>query len=220
MRLEEYPEHRERWRGWIGVVEATLVGQVLDNYIFRRAMEVAARDGVVTPTNEVYRWLLRSYGTHVAIAVRRLVDSDDSTYSLMALLKKIEQNPQVITREEFVEGYTGEIRSAAHADFDRLAGPNEPCLPRSVVQKDKEALQALSDKIRPLVDKIIAHHEREPGSVPGITWSDLHDAVETLERMCIKYLLVLKREEPANLMPSINRIDADRDIEQMFGSPT
>ena len=217
LRESDYDDARQKWRDWLKEVEATLVGLVLDEFIFRRSVEVASSSGVAEAHREVFHWVHRIYATHAAITLRRLLDSDDQTYSLLGLLSAIHRNPQVITREEFVSTYPNEVPSSfAHRDFDQLAGEGEPHLPKSIVHNDIARMESLADRIRPLVDQVVAHHDRNPGDIPPISWDDLKDITEQLECMCIRYNFILNHYALPNLMPTINRNRAETQIQQMF----
>ena len=92
----------------------------------------ALEDSQIRPSNRFYHWIIRSYGTHVAMGVRRQLDMDRHTYSLRLLISKIATNPQVITRRSFVHSYPPYMKQhgIADEDFDDIAGEGSVALPK------------------------------------------------------------------------------------------
>lgn len=212
MKKTEYSRVRAKWRRWIIRISDSASVLLLDDYIFRRSMETAEKGGVIKSSNEVYRWAMRVYATHAAIGIRRLLDKDDKTYSLFLLLSKIEKNPQVITRRSFVLRYSPPRRDIGMGDFDRIAGPSASSLPRHIVRADLDKLGTISNKIRPIVNKVMAHYERKPKRLPKPTWGELHNAIEQIAQMCARYQLILNQEATISMLPSINASNTDHDV--------
>jgi hypothetical protein len=212
MKKSEYSRVRAKWRRWIIRISDSATVLLLADYIFRKSMEAAKKGGVVKPTNEVYRWAMRVYSTHAAIGIRRLLDKDIKTYSLLLLLSKIEKNPQVITRRSYVLQYPSHLRDIGIKDFDNIAGPNSISLPRHIVQADLVKLVTISNEIRPIVDKVMAHRERNPKRIPKLRWGELHNAIEQIAKMCARYQLILNQEGSASMLQSINASNTDHDV--------
>jgi hypothetical protein len=212
MRKSEYSKVRAKWRRWIVRISDSASALLLDDYIFRKSMEAAEKGGAIKHTNEVYRWAMRVYATHAAIGVRRLLDKGDKTYSLLLLLSKIEKNPQVITRRSFVLRYSQHSRHLGENDFDDIAGPSELSLPHHIAKGDLDKVINISNKIRPIVDKVIAHRERRPKRLSKPRWDDIHLAIEDISKMCERYQLILNQEATFSMIPSINASNADSDV--------
>ncbi|MCK4726760.1 MAG: hypothetical protein KAT29_13195 [Anaerolineales bacterium] len=212
MKKSEYSRVRAKWRRWIRRISDSASVLLLDDYIFRKSMEAAQKGGVVKSSNEVYRWAMRVYATHASIGIRRLLDKDVRTYSLFLLLSKIEKNPQVITRRSFVFRYSSSRRGMGMGDFDKIAGPNSISLPRHIVQTDLDKLVTISNKIRPIVNKVMAHRERKTERITKPTWGELHNAIEQIAQMSARYQLILNQESTTSMLPSINAIKTDHDV--------
>lgn len=212
MKKSEYSRVRARWRRWIRRISDSASVLLLDDYIFRKSMEAAKKGGVIKPSNEVYRWAMRVYATHAAIGIRRLLDKNDKTYSLFLLLSKIEKNPQVITRRSFVFRYSPSQRDMDMGDFDNIAGPGASSLPRHIVRADLDKLETISIKIRPIVNKVIAHRERKPKRLSRPTWDELHNAIEQIAQIYARYELILNQDGMTSMLPSINASNTDHDV--------
>jgi hypothetical protein len=213
MKKSEYSRIRAKWRRWIKRIRDSASALLLDDYIFHKSMGAAKKGNVIQPTNEVYRWAMRIYASHAAIGIRRLLDRGDRTYSLLLLLSKIDKNPQVITRRSFVLRYSPSERDIAMSDFDDLAGAGVKSLPQNVVRADLDKLFAISDRIRPIVNKVIAHHQRKPRGLTKPTWQEIHDAIDQIAQMCDRYHRILNQFGTISMLPSINACNTDRDAD-------
>jgi hypothetical protein len=212
MKQFEYSRVRAKWRRWIRRISDSASFLLLDDYIFRKSMEAAKKGRVIKPNNEVYKWAMRVYATHAAIGIRRLLDKNDKTYSLLLLLSKMETNPQVITRRSFIFRYSPSERDMGTGDFDDIAGQGAKSLPRHIVCADLDKLEVISTKIRPIVNKVIAHRERKPKRLTRPTWDELHDAIEQIAKMCSRYEHILNQTGGSSMLPSINASNTDHDV--------
>lgn len=220
MRISEFSRVRSKWRRWIKRISDAASMLALDDYIFRKSMEAVDNGGVVKNSNEVYRWAIRVYSTHAAIGLRRLLDSDDRTYSILLLLSKIEKNPQAITRRSFVLRYPRSQRDRAMLDFDDIAGLNAKSLSHQIVETDLKKLHEISKRVRPIVDKVIAHRERKPKKLTRPTWQELHEAIDQVIQMCGRYNLILNQVATLSMLPTINATNADIDVVIVWGNKT
>jgi hypothetical protein len=216
MRPGDAARLRRKWRRWIKVIGDLVAQTGIDDYVFLKSMEVAARDGVVDPGNQAYQWAMRVYATHLAVGIRRLVDSSDKTYSLLCLVQSISMNPQVITRASFVRRYPPYSKHLGNAEFDSIAGKGESSLPRGLVEVDLHQLRALASRIRPFVDKVVAHRERRPRGARRLTWREKHQAIEELDRICVKYTAILNQAGMRTMLP-LNLHAYDMDIQTVWG---
>lgn len=216
MRKEDYPKTRAKWRHWIKRISDSVSMLVLDDYIFRKSIEAARKGNEIKPSNQAYQWAIRAYATHSAVGIRRILDHDDRTYSLLLLLRKIERNPQVITRRSFKLRYSKSNKELAEEDFDDIAGRGAKYLPRSVVQADLQKIETESNKIKPVVDKVMAHRDRRPKGLSRPTWQQLQDAISEVDRMCVRYCLILNQQSITSMLPTVSASLADTDIRYVW----
>jgi len=215
LKHSDYSKTRAKWRRWINRINESATRMVLYDYMFLTSMGVAERDKIIKPTNEIYKWVQKIYGTDAAISVRCILDEDKRTYSLMLLLRKIVQNPQVITRRSFVYKYSEKF--LGQKDFDNLTSIGINSLPRKVVEQDLYKLEKIASRIRPIVNKVIAHRERKPKGLTKITWNELHYAIKEIEKMCIRYSLILNQKGIDTMLPSINASRCRSDASIIWG---
>jgi hypothetical protein len=158
-----------------------------------------------------------TYGYNTAVAIRRLLDRNRRTYSLIVLLREMAASHELLTRRSYVlryhRGSGGALPlSIAHRVFDDYAGPGRLWVPRSVVTADLRTLDAIAKRTRPIVDKVIAHRDRRRGRLGARTVDDLGKSISVLERTCIRYQLLLLQVAPNKMLPSLNAGDAESDI--------
>lgn len=194
---------RRKWRRWINVIGPTVSELCADDHVFQESMRVIDEERPFGPGNVVYRWILRSYATHLALGIRRLLDKDNRTYSLFHLIHSISRNPQVISRRSFVGSYGAAIRHLGEADFDALAGRGSHFLPEEVPLTDLLSLEQHRRRLAPVIDRVIAHRERARGPLPKRSWREFHAAVAEVDRICTRYRLVLHQEGTSTMRPHI-----------------
>lgn len=104
-----------------------------------------------------------SFGYWAAIRVRRIVDANPKTISLVRLLNDLASRPSVL------DGKTTEDE----------------------VRKDILALQEETKKIKSYVDQCVAHHDRKPTAAIPLN-KELTHAIEMLKSMFKKYYGILR----------------------------
>jgi hypothetical protein len=104
-----------------------------------------------------------SFTYWAAIRVRRIVDADHRTISLLRLLSDLVSRPSVL------DGRTTEDE----------------------VRKDILELQAETKKIKSYVDQCVAHHDRKPSADIPLN-KELTNAIEMLSSMFHKYYGILR----------------------------
>lgn len=193
---------------------------VLDDYIFRETMKVANDTNKYDSCRNIYRWTMRCYQTHVALGIRRIIDTDKRTYSLLILLREIEQNPNVITRRSFLSKYSSNTKCLGETEFDRIAGPGQSALSSRAVTNDLLKIEAIARDLRPIVDKVIAHRERKYRILRRVTWNTIHKSISDIEDICKCYSLILNQVTMISMLPSISASDASNEVKSIWGLST
>jgi hypothetical protein len=207
---------RNRWQRWIKRIYNSAALLLLDDYIFNKSLEASREGGLIKPSNEVYKWVIRTYISHSTVGIRRLLDMDKRTYSLLLLLNEIENKSNIITRDFFIKSYPRRLRELAIIDFNNIAGSSENYLPQKIVRKDLIKLWSISNIIKPIVNKVIAHRERKSKSLLKISFKNIHKSITTISDMCIRYNLILNQEGTDSLLPVINASNADYDVKLVW----
>ena len=126
-----------KWRSWIEKdIPSDVVGMHFKRMIWREVQEmVAANPEVGEVPSAFWDFYGENYAAAQAIAVRRQADRDARTCSLARLIKEMQADAELLTRDYYV-GLLDErtdsdlLVKRANSDFDRLAGSGDHLDPR------------------------------------------------------------------------------------------
>ena len=153
---------RRKWRRWIETIDQEIFDSIRENKLVFDSYYalVESNKAISTPWN-FHEWVLHNHGRSLMLQVRKLVDSDSQSYSLRKLLGEIANNPKSITKRSFIATYPKHHHDIAAVNWARYAGgDNVKHLPKSVPLQDIDLLKKLSNRIRVLVNKDVAHMDR------------------------------------------------------------
>jgi len=144
-----------------------------------------------------------------AVAVRRLVDSHSNVISLVRLLDSIAANPQLITREWWIDQHDPLDHRIAAQEWDaNFGGTVHDHVDPQIVASDTLALLAEADRVKTLVNKVVGHHE-ENYSGPIVTQGDINGALDHIGRLFQKYYKLVLVADWYRLIPhGIERVMA------------
>lgn len=133
-------------------------------------------------------WVAQNYIAAQGIAVRRQIDLRDDVISLARLIARVRRFPEVLSRDHYAQRISGwASREEADDEFDRLIGAGDHIDP-SIPTGDLQTLRAGTQKIRTWATKEVAHYDPARGQfVAGLTFVDLHAAVDLVIDMAIAY---------------------------------
>ena len=117
----------------------------------------------------------------------------------MNLLRLLEEHNRVLSLERFTRPYLRYRhdregwRETARNEFRDLIGSGAAYLPKRVVREDLATLRRHWRKLERVTHKRIAHYEplRSIGKEP--LWQDVHDAVQSLEEITVRYIWLLRQ---------------------------
>lgn len=136
------------------------------------------------------------------MAVRRMVETNDGVISLGTILEAIRRNPEVLTRERYLEICKPDnkyIVETTHSSFDEWAGPGSDHVDPGRAKAKLTRLQALAEKITRYVNKRIAHRDRQ-GPEP-FTFGQLDSALDELGSALQELRLLLTCESLVRVEP-------------------
>jgi hypothetical protein len=135
------------------------------------------------------RWMATNYAVATAIGIRRQLDMDSRSVSLMGLLSTIGKTvcgrPNILSRENFIENYPLKLRQAAEAEFDRLVRTNAERVEVSAVCRDMSRLDTATRNVKSFANKRAAHWDRQ--NVGKAQLGDLDVALKMLIELVKKY---------------------------------
>lgn len=214
---KDYPKTRAKWRRWMKKINKIATDVVIDNYIFRRSMEIINTSKKYESNPIVVNWVKRSYATHVAMGVRRLIDKDGRTYSLFCLIQSISENPQIVTRKSYVTRYPKHIKRFGQEDFNQFVGAGNDTLTKEIVIADLNKLEKMIKHIGSTISKIFAHSQRKSNGKKKIKWFEIHRSIAELDKLCIRYSSILNQDANFSSLLPENVSDYDKDIRSIFG---
>ena len=181
----------KRWRSWAEPLREELGNLFVSRELFRElASIVDANPGTLDPPTFL-NWIRSNYVASIAIGIRRLTDTDKRSRSLGRLLVELYEHPGVLTREFHYSLYSTRTRELAQGAFDAAAGPRATDIPRRKVRSDLRAMEIAEQRVRRFVNKRIAHKGHPRDLRRGVTFLELHNALEVVDSIFLKYYRVL-----------------------------
>lgn len=148
--------------------------------------------------------IVRNHYSTVLVAIRRQLGTDDSEISLLKLLEKLKTHSRVITKEWYAEEWLKDssmmqqdnspelkevIENIPISEFEKNFGENH--LDHSNIMNDIKVLKSATDTVKTFVDKRLAHTDKK--SVKSVSEKEYLEALELLENLTTKYVLLLKQ---------------------------
>ena len=114
-------------------------------------------------------------------------------------MKDIEKNPSTLSRSYYKEIYSNTVISQLYnQDFDTFVVNNGEHINPNDVSLDIAALNDIYVHFQGFTDKVVADKDNSlPNTTPN--WQDLDDAINTIERITLKYVKVIKAINPTSL---------------------
>ncbi|MCH7666049.1 MAG: hypothetical protein IH936_08995 [Acidobacteria bacterium] len=147
-------------------------------------------------TSVVHRWMADNYADSMLMGLRRIVDRNRRSFSLIRLLKDIEKNSSLLNVDRYVELWR---RATASDDdvFPRMLfakfSSDGRTLNGGKIRADVKRLQDDHEDILKLINTAIAHREdpqtSDPrsGSSSDATWADLDRLFDDVASLFNKY---------------------------------
>jgi hypothetical protein len=208
----------EKWRRWIdGPIKASVITMNHHRQIWRGLTEVIAAHGAL-PDSAYWQHYFDLYADMQAMAVRRQADLHPDVASLAKLLTQMVEDAKGLTPEWWIglwsidEGDGYERAYARQQWDDEFGGEVGAHLDPAIPAGDLERLLAGSETVTKHVDKHIAHSEdpgpepKDPGPIPAeatLTLNDVHDAVDLVGEVFIRYYSLLEAAGMPILEPAI-----------------
>ena len=203
-----------KWDGWLEEILADIRELLISRDIFWEMQQIIKANPRIHTPNAFFRWMARIYGNDAAIGIRRQQDIDDRNkpITLSRLLKDIQNNPQVLSRDRYVALYREDMKELGHRNFDEIVGGGRDYINPEMVSNDLEQLGDKAQNIKGYVNKRIAHFDKyPPRELP--TFKEVDECLELFEDLLKKYLLIF-RAATYEILPIRNY-----DWKQIFREP-
>ena len=162
------------------------VSSLVENkHVFNRFREIMQPNIGIT-NNVFFDHYVVNYANSASAAVRRQADDKSSRGGLKMLLEKILINSALITKENYLRPYdeNGLAFEGERIWNERYGGKDS--LDPDIVKTDITRLQSITKPVKDMVDKRVAHKDKD-AHLYNIQYKDLHDAIDLLGELTIKY---------------------------------
>ena len=160
--------------------------------------------------------MLTTYETYSVINLRKILDTDKRTYSLMLTLEKLSKNPEIMSKKSYLARWPGELKEMGVNAWANFFGSDEQHMPRQLFLDDIASLSKIAEKITPIANQVIAHRQRKPRLGTKPVWNDIHNSITELDRIWCKYHLLFNQASLSSVMP-VNDYIFDHSICEFLG---
>jgi hypothetical protein len=201
-------QRRSRLVKWLDIIVEDAVEAITNRGIFWEVQDIIQNNPQLQKSSSAFRqWMFSTFVHSSALAVRRQVDRDTNSVSLLRFLTEVREHPDLISFDYHRSLY-GRLDKELGDDlarrvYDKHVGENSTELDRGMVQKEIDELLAKSKTIHHYADRTVAHYDaRGLGGEPEPTFPELEECLRFLEELVLKYLLLLKGGAPRSLSAS------------------
>ena len=144
-----------------------------------------------------------NFANSTVLAVRRQVDNDRKSVSLLRFLAELKEFPSLISREyhrtlyhrpEFPDGQAAVI-------YDDHVGKGLTELNVDTVQQEIDSLKAAAQRLQHYADRRVAHFDTRGPEGPTPKFDDLTNCLALIEKLVLRYLMLLKGVSQSSLLP-------------------
>jgi hypothetical protein len=172
---------------------------VEDKYFFQEYQKFIQSNPSVDRQNQFLQFISINYIEAATLGVFREVDRNRKSQSLLNLLREIDKNASQFTFKKFSWKYKGFMSHMARQNFQKFAVRDGSRIDRRKLKKDIAELKRVTKPIVKYRHKYVAHRNIRPIASPG-TINDLYAAIDLLERLVIKYNLLLTQSGMSTLL--------------------
>lgn len=174
---------------------------VEDKYFFQEYQKFLQASKTLDQQNQFLYFISVNYIEAATLGVFRQVDRNKKSQSLLNLLRSIDANSSLFTLRRFSAKYSGFMHPMAKRDFQQFAVKDGSHIDRMKLRKDIAALKRITKPIVKYRHKVVAHRNKRQVSIRG-TINDLYIAIDFLEKLVIKYHLLLTQGGMTTLLSS------------------
>lgn len=203
-----------QWKDEIERITNDFTDTIEARHILSRLREIITANPKINTDNLFWDHLTASFGASMVLGIARQVDERTEVISLLKLLNDIRSNASIITREWFADQYKPTLpREIGEQHFAENFGQMAE-LDTAIVEKDIQDLNQATAKVKKFRHTRIAHKNADERLVIDLNFEEVDKAIEVIERIVIKYQLLLNQSGMPQLMPVIQY-----DWEAIFREP-
>lgn len=189
----------EEYFRWIDEIKKETIEILDQREIYREYLRIVKNNKKILNPPTFHFWIRKNYAHCMAISVRRQLEVDNKSVSLMKLLQRIKQRPNCLTKEWYVSLFAEKSPPKEDAAFWKRHGSEvfknefgkKGFFDPLIAQADIEKLKQLGNRIQEYANERIAHHqELVSGILP--TYGNLDEFIDELKKIVEKYLLLFE----------------------------
>lgn len=217
-----------KWDKYLNTIYEEVQELVTNQHTFLKVWSMVDQNLKIQRPNSFYEFLYDTYAAYSTSAVRRQIKSEKNrkrkyNISFVELLEEIIETPEVLSRKRFAALYRkiGQdfgpkvMQQVVNQSYKQFAAVGMDHIDPNIVQQDLKKLKALGDKIEQYADRRIAHRDKRPSRIP--TFGEVHDCIDCLKKLTIKYRLLFRAEDLSNCFAP-QQLAADY-WEEVFSQP-
>lgn len=153
--------HRRKWRRWCRAIENDILDQYkYDKLIYEEYLKIIESNKSIQSPPDFHNWCCQNYGKSLLLYIRKLSDKDSRTYSIRKLIGDIAENHKIVTQYACLSCYKGHHKQSILNYWNTNVGSNHKFIPKKIPLQHIEQIKLLTKKATTIVDKSIAHFDR------------------------------------------------------------
>jgi hypothetical protein len=186
MTEEQKNRLRQKWISWLDEIGNELGWLLTGRDFFWSLQEIVESNEKIQSPYILHNWIADNYVAKVTTGIIKITDHHRGTISLYWLIKGIENNPDVITRDNFVSQWRDEVTKKLGIDsetFNQFAKSGEQRIDQEGLALDIQKLSEGASLVKNFRDQWIAHFDekREIERMP--TFGDLNAALDIVDEV-------------------------------------
>jgi len=202
-------ERRNRLRTWLDRIQSNVTEAIINQHIFWEVQDIIRNNHELQDSSSVfYIWMGSTFVHSSVLAVRRQLDKDERSVSLLQFLLELKEYPELVSRNFHRSLYNepayGTERSddMANYTYDKFVGVKATSLNPATVQQEIDSLKAASERLRHYANRNVAHYDGRGLQHPTPKFEELTECLALMEKLILRYLLLLKGTSPDKLLPT------------------
>ena len=207
-----------KWTGWLW----NHIGPEIHSLHVNREMWLGTQQIIAAnptlPRSYWWQFMSDTYGTMLAVALRRQVEAKDGVITLGRLVLEISNTPTHLSRDYYLTRYgTDDTRLpwARQHWAEEFAGDVGDHLDPKIPVADLERMTNAVARVKAVADRHLAHRDRRAVPADSVAaLGEAHDAIDVIGSIYRRYMCLMTGVENAVLLPPF-----DHDWQAVFRQP-
>lgn len=194
----------ERWFQWIERIKADLTQIINHKQVYSYFIEMVNANIEHIKNNEgilFCDFVRECYAVQAAISIRRHVKIKEDSISLMKLLVQIKESANQFSYEFYLTRYPVNGFEWQKSTFQSFSKDGK-IISEETIDDDMQELKNIGHQVSNFVDRVIAHLDKR-GSDEKVTYGDLDQAIDLLNKITCKYITLITSAGYMSLQPTI-----------------